>query len=215
MKNPSTVFTVRAWINTMQRPIRNGVSVTLLAGLIVGCATGSKDFILPSNLPTMEQIYEAHTQHKPIPKSVPVGPVKEEQGSNNRERAGGVVYTANAARNAAALVRQEAKLTPTQLVKPVLLNTATDDSAEPHVAAPNAGRLIRTVQTGNADLVGYTREASNELDNTFSVLPNPVLVMYVYPHLSGVEGTPVPGYTTKFSMYEKSEFALPGEVASQ
>ncbi len=213
MKNPLTVFTVRAWINAMQRPIRNGVSVTLLAGLIVGCATGSKDSILPSNLPTMEQIYEAHTQHKPIPKSVPVDPVKQEQGSNSMERAGGVVYTANAARNAAALVRQEAKLTPP--VKPVLLNAATDDSAEPHVASPNAGRLIRTVQTGTADLVGYTREASNELDNTFSVLPNPVLVMYVYPHLSGVEGTPVPGYTTKFSMYEKPEFALPGEVASQ
>ena len=141
MKNPLTVFTVRAWINTMQRPIRNGVSVTLLAALTVGCATGSKDSILPSNLPTMEQIYEAHTQHKPIPKSVPVDPVKQEHESTNRERAGGVVYTANAARNAGALVHQETK--PTPLVKPVLLNAATDE--------PNLGGSLHSSNESTGD----------------------------------------------------------------
>ena len=36
--------------------------------------------------------------------------------------------------------------------------------------------------------------------------------MYVFPHLSGDERTPVPGYVTTFSFYEKVEYALPGEV---
>ncbi|KAI3479603.1 hypothetical protein L1887_58330 [Cichorium endivia] len=39
----------------------------------------------------------------------------------------------------------------------------------------------------------YTRTAVNEIRNLFPRLPNPDLVMYVYPHLSGTEQAPVPG----------------------
>ncbi len=39
--------------------------------------------------------------------------------------------------------------------------------------------------------------------------------MYVFPHLAGEEKMPVPGYATSFSMYSKTEFALPGEVSQQ
>lgn len=42
-----------------------------------------------------------------------------------------------------------------------------------------------------------------------SRLPNPDLVLYVYPHLAGEEGTPVPGYATLFPLYERVEYALP------
>jgi len=66
--------------------------------------------------------------------------------------------------------------------------------------------------TGDADLAGYTRTANNEIQAIFPVLPNPVLVMYVFPHLSE-DGAPVPGYATSFPMYDKLEYALPGEVA--
>jgi conjugative transfer region lipoprotein (TIGR03751 family) len=72
----------------------------------------------------------------------------------------------------------------------------------------------RRINSGEEDLDGYTREAFNELDVTFPRLPNPSLVMYVFPHLAGAERTPVPGYTTTFPLYERVEYALPGEVAT-
>ncbi len=72
----------------------------------------------------------------------------------------------------------------------------------------------RPIANGEQDLHGYTREASNELDITFARLPNPTLVLYVYPHLAGAQRTPVPGYTTTFPLYERVEYALPGEVVT-
>ena len=59
---------------------------------------------------------------------------------------------------------------------------------------------------------GYTRSAVTEIDNLFPTLPNPILVMHVFAHLSSTENTPVPGYATAFPMYERIEFALPGEL---
>ena len=73
----------------------------------------------------------------------------------------------------------------------------------------------RPIVTGEAALQGYTRDAFNEIDVLFPRLPNPTLVMYVFPHLAGESGAPVPGYTTAFPMYEQVEYALPGEVRSQ
>lgn len=70
----------------------------------------------------------------------------------------------------------------------------------------------RSIVDGDGSLYGYTREAHNEIDTTFPRLPNPSLVMYVFPHLAGGEQVPVPGYVTTFSMYERVEYALPGEV---
>ncbi len=57
----------------------------------------------------------------------------------------------------------------------------------------------------------YTRTAANEIYSQFHRLPNPDLVMYVYPHLAGTEGAPVPGYSTVFPLYNKVVYALPGE----
>jgi len=70
----------------------------------------------------------------------------------------------------------------------------------------------RPVVDGEGALYGYTREAYNEIDTTFPRVPNPSLVMYVFPHLAGNEQVPVPGYVTTFPMYERVEYALPGEV---
>ena len=52
-----------------------------------------------------------------------------------------------------------------------------------------------------------------ELDatNLFPTLPNPQLVMYVYPHLNTQDEAPIPGYTTAFSLYEKTYYAIEGE----
>jgi len=73
----------------------------------------------------------------------------------------------------------------------------------------------RSIVTGDAALHGYTRDAFNEIDVLFPRLPNPTLVMYIFPHLAGDAGAPVPGYTTAFPMYEQVEYSLPGEVRSQ
>lgn len=73
----------------------------------------------------------------------------------------------------------------------------------------------RPVVDGDGSLHGYTREAYNEIDTTFPRLPNPSLVMYVFPHLAGDEQVPVPGYVTSFPMYERVEYALPGEVPTR
>ena len=70
----------------------------------------------------------------------------------------------------------------------------------------------RPILSGESALHGYTRDAANEIDAIFPRLPNPTLVMYVFPHLAGEEAVPVPAYATAFPMYERTEYALPGEV---
>lgn len=80
-------------------------------------------------------------------------------------------------------------------------------------AGPRAGmRGAPLAHTGIAHYHGFVREAASELETRFPRLPNPTLVMYVYPHLSGPERSPVPGYVTTFPFYERIEYALPGEV---
>jgi conjugative transfer region lipoprotein (TIGR03751 family) len=61
------------------------------------------------------------------------------------------------------------------------------------------------------DTLSYTRNAQNEIDRLFVRLPNPDLVMYVFPHLAGEQPIPVPGYSTVFPLYEHVQYALPGE----
>lgn len=62
--------------------------------------------------------------------------------------------------------------------------------------------------------IRYTREAANEIHSQFRRLPNPDLVMYVYPHLAGgTEQVPIPGYSTVFPLYSRTPYAMPGETA--
>ena len=64
----------------------------------------------------------------------------------------------------------------------------------------------------DVELTGYTRNAHNEIQQIFPRLHNKTLIMYVFPHLSRSERHPVPGYSTAFTFYEKTEYALPGEI---
>ncbi|WP_156824313.1 TIGR03751 family conjugal transfer lipoprotein [Thioalkalivibrio sp. ALE20] len=70
----------------------------------------------------------------------------------------------------------------------------------------------RAVKDGSQDLSGYTRTAQDEIETRFERVPNPTLVMYVYPHLAGRDSVPVPGYATSFPMYDGHHYALPGET---
>jgi len=78
---------------------------------------------------------------------------------------------------------------------------------------PDRSGLERGLEDGKAALAGYTLAAHREIDALFPRLPNPTLVMYVYPHLAGADGVGVPGYATSFPLYERVHYALPGEVA--
>lgn len=66
-------------------------------------------------------------------------------------------------------------------------------------------------QTSITNAMSYTRTAQNEIDSQFHRLPNPDLVMYVFPHLSGTDPVPVPGYSTVFPFYQRVQYAMPGE----
>ena len=67
------------------------------------------------------------------------------------------------------------------------------------------------MQAAPAGQMRYTRTARNEVYRQFQRLPNPDLVMYVYPHLAGTDPVPVPGYTTVFPLYQRIQYAMPGE----
>ena len=57
----------------------------------------------------------------------------------------------------------------------------------------------------------YTRTAQNEVYRQFHRLPNPDLVMYVFPHWAGTDPVPVPGYSTVFPLYQRVQYAMPSE----
>ncbi|WP_137821620.1 TIGR03751 family conjugal transfer lipoprotein [Pseudomonas sp. D(2018)] len=67
------------------------------------------------------------------------------------------------------------------------------------------------VQAASTVQARYTRTAANEIYRQFHRLPNPDLLMYVFPHLAGSDPVPVPGYTTLFPLYQRVQYALPGE----
>lgn len=46
----------------------------------------------------------------------------------------------------------------------------------------------------------------------YKMLPNPTLYLFVPAHISNRDRVPVPAYITEFKMFERDEYALPGEV---
>lgn len=76
--------------------------------------------------------------------------------------------------------------------------------------APEGGN-VESGEDAQPDGGLYTRTAANELELLFPRLPNPDIYIYVTPHLATDELVPVPGYTTAVPLYERVEYALPGE----
>ncbi|CNK40400.1 putative lipoprotein [Yersinia enterocolitica] len=76
--------------------------------------------------------------------------------------------------------------------------------------------LLRRLTDQNNDAYqaiaeSYTRTAENEIQQLFPRLPNPDMVIYIYPHMSGSEPVPIPGYSSVFPFYSRVQYALPGE----
>ncbi len=57
--------------------------------------------------------------------------------------------------------------------------------------------------------LSYSRTQESEISQQFPRLPNPDMVMYIYPHLA--DSSPVPGYSTVFPFYSQTQYAMPGE----
>jgi conjugative transfer region lipoprotein (TIGR03751 family) len=51
-----------------------------------------------------------------------------------------------------------------------------------------------------------------QINHLFPALPNPELYMYVRPHVVGTSGAAVPAYMTRFTMYDRTHYAMPNEV---
>jgi conjugative transfer region lipoprotein (TIGR03751 family) len=139
---PLAARPVRSWTE-----IGAALALSTLCAAVAGCASGNKHNTIPSDGPTMAEIYRQHMA-----------------GVGQRG------------------MPAERELTP------------------------------QRDQDNPSDAGSYQRTVANEIDNRFTRLPNPDLVMYVTPHLSANGRYPVPGYSTVFPMYETVEYAMPGEA---
>lgn len=76
---------------------------------------------------------------------------------------------------------------------------------------------VASLKQQPVNYTGYTSTEQNQIDSQFPMLPNPSVVMYVYPHEAGMGNnlTPVPGYSTVFPLYQHVYYAMPGEVDTQ
>lgn len=78
----------------------------------------------------------------------------------------------------------------------------------------HAGSAPRSVASGDGDTRRYG-SAVEPMRQRFARVPNPDLVMVVFPHLAKGQ-YPVPGYVTVFPMYEQANlYALPGEAEDE
>jgi conjugative transfer region lipoprotein (TIGR03751 family) len=82
------------------------------------------------------------------------------------------------------------------------LQTGRDAAAVP--SSLDAHRVVRRIPDARP----------NAATRLFPRLPNPDLVMYVFPHLSG-GSTPVPGYSTVFPLFQHIHYAMPGDRTEQ
>jgi conjugative transfer region lipoprotein (TIGR03751 family) len=92
-------------------------------------------------------------------------------------------------------------------------NDSTDGSNQSLPGLRNA--LGDSQPMANQTASAATAQALDQVNMQFPTLPNPTLVMYVYPHFSGNDQAPVPGYYTAFSFYTRIHYALPGEMPTQ
>lgn len=71
--------------------------------------------------------------------------------------------------------------------------------------------VARAIHEGDDGWNPQVKNTLRPLRSEFAYLPNPVLTMYIFPHLTDA-GTPVPGYTTFFRFYEQDQVGLPSEL---
>lgn len=108
--------------------------------------------------------------------------------------------------------RKDEMLPPGDSTMLELWNDGASTTHSTHEGRTTLRRTLTDRERATAGQVAesYSRTQENEVQQTFPRLPNPDMVMYVYPHLAD-GNTPVPGYSTVFPFYSQVQYALPGE----
>ncbi len=90
-----------------------------------------------------------------------------------------------------------------------------DDSGDPMASVNSTGVVRHLTETPSltehqgAAVSSSTLSAQAVDSPAFSVLDNPELKLYIFPHLAGTEMLPIPGYWTAFPAYPQRYYALP------
>ena len=69
--------------------------------------------------------------------------------------------------------------------------------------------------SSDEDYISDLPPRAAQIEHLFPALPNPELFMYVKPHVIGNSGAAVPAYMTRFTMYDRTHYAMPNEVISR
>jgi len=82
------------------------------------------------------------------------------------------------------------------------------DNYESHISGVD-NKVAHSIDRALENDINY--QSVNE--RAYRRIKNPELEMFVYPHRVTKHGVIVPGYTIRFPMYEKVQYALVGDVA--
>lgn len=74
---------------------------------------------------------------------------------------------------------------------------------------------IRARPVSNEDYLSELPPNAAQITRLFPALPNPELYMYVKPHVVGSSGAAVPAYMTRFTMYDRTHYAMPNEIVAK
>lgn len=94
-------------------------------------------------------------------------------------------------------------------------STTTEDVLQSYQSSRVKQRPVihgRAVEQ-DPDYRGYTSLVTDELNAHFRYIPNPVITIYIFQHLTP-QGAPVPGYASFFKMYQQDQLAKPGELSN-
>ncbi len=93
------------------------------------------------------------------------------------------------------------------------INGTDGDSTTGDGSITQVRSQVKSLSSVAPNYTDYTQTQENQINNLFPLLPNPNVVMYVYPHLAGIDNSqsPVPGYSTVFPLYTQVNYAMPGE----
>jgi len=182
-----------AWTEAMRAapepttcPRSRAAALAIAMALLLGACSvaGPRESPLPHDGPTLVEVYREH------------------------------IATEGIGRPARSSSRADQKPAGTQGMSSDAPAGVSDDCAGPLSVARDCLNR-RPVRDDDADLLQVgTQEPAPTLDavlQRFQRVPNPDLVMYVFPHLARGR-YPVPGYYTAFPLYETVEYALPGEL---
>ena len=76
----------------------------------------------------------------------------------------------------------------------------------------DSGDLGIELEIEIVDSAPFARDDKHPARSPFKRLPNPDLLVFIYPHLATKNRVPIPGYATVIPLYERVEYRLPGDV---